>query len=320
MAPRTTDGNTDLFLVDVDSGAPSGRVTTAPQQDVAPLLSPDRRTIAYVQLADDGTGVLRVVATDGTGDRPMFETPPAGCESVLRPAWNPADPSQLAVVCIDGAGTYRLRILGTDGAVVRDLDVGYARFDDVSYSPDGSTLVYWASDGAGGAGLFTWAADGSGEPVQLTDGGAADDGDAVWSPDGEQIAFRRVTGTTADIYLMDADGSDVRPLLVAPGTDQDPTWSPDGARIAFKSDQRRPVRTGREPRVGHRRPTGPSCVSSRRATRGWTTPLPPGVPAERSEPRRGVPRVAAAAVGVRRRGCSRRSPAPAGRRPPRSCG
>ena len=73
--------------------------------------------------------------------------------------------------------------------------------------------------------------------MQLTDGGTVDDGDAVWSPDGEQIAFRRVAGNTVDIYLMNADGSDVRPLLVAPGTDQDPTWSPDGARIAFKSDR-----------------------------------------------------------------------------------
>ena len=148
VAPRTADGNTDLFLVDVDSGGTVGRVTTAPAQDVAPLLSPDRRTIAYVQLAGDGTGVLRVVATDGTGDRPMFETTPAGCDSVLRPAWNPADPNQLAVVCIDGAGTFRLRILGIDGVVVRDLDVGFDRFDDVSFSPDGSTLVYWASDGS----------------------------------------------------------------------------------------------------------------------------------------------------------------------------
>ena len=172
VAPRSADGNTDLFLVDVGTGQTVGRVTTAPLQDVAPLLSPDRRTIAYVQLTAAGTGVLRVVATDGTGDRPMFETTPAGCDSVLRPAWNPTDPNQLAVVCIDGAGTFRLRILGTDGAVVRDLDVGHARFDDVSYSPDGSTLVYWASDGAG-AGLFTWAADGSGTPVQLTDGGTA---------------------------------------------------------------------------------------------------------------------------------------------------
>jgi Tol biopolymer transport system component len=94
------------------------------------------------------------------------------------------------------------------------------------------------------------AADGSGEPVQLTDGGAADDGDAVWSPDGERIAFRRITGSTADIYLMNADGSGVRPLLVSPGTDQDPTWSPDGARIAFQERSGRPLRSGREPRVG----------------------------------------------------------------------
>ena len=240
VAPRTADGNTDLFLVDVDSGATLGRVTTAPQQDVAPLLSPDRRTIAYTQLTDAGGGVLRVVATDGTGDRPMFETPPAGCESVLRPAWNPVDATQLAVVCIDGAGTFRLRILSTDGAVVRDLDVGFDRFDDVSFSPDGSTLVYWATDESAGAALFTRNSDGSGTPVQLTDGGTVDDGDAVWSPDGERIAFRRVIGDRVDIYLMNADGSDVRPLLEAPGTDQDPTWSPDGARIAYKSDRAGP--------------------------------------------------------------------------------
>jgi TolB protein len=110
----------------------------------------------------------------------------------------------------------------------------------VSFSPDGSTLVYWATDGSGGAALFTLAADGSSTPAQLTGGGTADDGDAVWSPDGEQIAFRRVVGNTADIYLMNADGSDVRPLSEAPGTDQDPTWSPDGARIAFKSDRAGP--------------------------------------------------------------------------------
>jgi serine/threonine-protein kinase len=245
VAPRTADGNTDLFLVDVGSGETIGRVTTAPGQDVAPLLSPDRRTIAYLQLTAGGSGVLRVVASDGTGDRPMFGTPPAGCDSVLRPAWNPVDPDQLAVVCIDQAGTFRLRILRTDGTVVRDLDAGHTRFDDVSYSPDGSTLVYWASDGSGGAGLFTLAADVGGQPVQLTAGGATDDADAVWSPDGAQIAFRRVAGNAADIYLMNRDGGDVRPLTVAPGLDQDPTWSPDGTRIAFKSDRPGPSeRTG----------------------------------------------------------------------------
>jgi len=240
VAPRAQNGNTDLFLVDADTGAGVGRVTSDPQQDVAPLLSPDRRTIAYVRLAPDGVGVLRVVATDGTGDRPMFETPPPGCDSVLRPAWNPVDGSRLALVCIDSAGTHGLRIVDVEGAVVRELDVGLSRMDDVSFSPDGATLVYWASDGSTGAALFTLAADGSTEPVQLTDGGAADDGDAVWSPDGEQIAFRRVAGGAVDIYVMAADGSVARALGAGPGTDQDPTWSPDGTRIAFKSDRQGP--------------------------------------------------------------------------------
>jgi WD40-like Beta Propeller Repeat len=87
VAPRTADGNTDLFLVDAGSGATLGRVTTAPEPDVAPLLSPDRRTIAYVQQAGDGAGVLRVVAADGTGDR----RPATGRCSRARPrAANPS--------------------------------------------------------------------------------------------------------------------------------------------------------------------------------------------------------------------------------------
>jgi serine/threonine protein kinase/Tol biopolymer transport system component len=246
VAPRNNGQNTDLYLIDADTGATVGRVTSGPEQDVAPLLSPDRRTIAYVQQTAAGIGVLRVVATDGSGDRPMFATPPPGCDSVLRPAWNPVDANQLALVCIDSAGAWTLRIIGVDGTVLRPIDVGHERVDDLSYSPDGSTLVYWAADGDDGAALFIRAADGTGEATQLTEGVATDDGDAVWSPDGERIAFRRVAGNTADIYVMDADGGNLRALLTAPGTDQDPTWSPDGRRIAFKSD-----RPGPSPRAGN---------------------------------------------------------------------
>jgi Tol biopolymer transport system component len=57
----------------------------------------------------------------------------------------------------------------------------------------------------------------------------------AWSPDGMHIALRIDLGGQSDIYMMDADGSNVRRLTNDPADDVDPTWSPDGCCIAFVS-------------------------------------------------------------------------------------
>lgn len=59
----------------------------------------------------------------------------------------------------------------------------------------------------------------------------------AWSPDGKQIAFTTDRRGTFDIFVMNADGSNQRPLLAGPTEDWWPVWSPDGARIAFSSDR-----------------------------------------------------------------------------------
>jgi Tol biopolymer transport system component len=79
------------------------------------------------------------------------------------------------------------------------------------------------------------AAAGGQAPVRLTDQPPGTDADPAWSPDGQQIAFRRGGGSNADIFLMNPDGSGERPLVTDTGPDSDPTWSPDGSRIAFVS-------------------------------------------------------------------------------------
>ena len=40
-----------------------------------------------------------------------------------------------------------------------------------------------------------------------------------------------------DIYVMNADGSQVRQLVDSPGLDDKPQWSPDGSRIGFATDR-----------------------------------------------------------------------------------
>jgi hypothetical protein len=69
---------------------------------------------------------------------------------------------------------------------------------------------------------------------RLTDGPTTLDNHPAWSPDGSRIAFSRGPDMgPSHIYVMDADGTDVRQLTQGSGSDRNPGWSPDGTRIAF---------------------------------------------------------------------------------------
>jgi len=73
-------------------------------------------------------------------------------------------------------------------------------------------------------------ADG-GDQRNLTRDEAADF-DPDFSPDGSRIVFTSNRGGSADIHIMNADGSDVRRLTIGTGGIS-PKWSPDGNQIAF---------------------------------------------------------------------------------------
>lgn len=53
------------------------------------------------------------------------------------------------------------------------------------------------------------------------------------SPDRTTIAFSSNRDGDFDLYLMDADGSNIRRLTTQPGADGDPAWSPDGSRLVY---------------------------------------------------------------------------------------
>lgn len=59
----------------------------------------------------------------------------------------------------------------------------------------------------------------------------------AWSPDGRQLAFTSNRDGNPELYIMDADGANVRRLTNHPGIDTTPTWSPQGRQIAFTSDR-----------------------------------------------------------------------------------
>jgi dipeptidyl aminopeptidase/acylaminoacyl peptidase len=95
--------------------------------------------------------------------------------------------------------------------------------------PDGDSEVWVVSaDGTGLAKLTTTPDVGTSERFSSQ---------PAWSPNGSQIAFRSDRrDNNGDIWIMDAGGTNVRPLIQTAGDERYPAISPDGTRIAYRSD------------------------------------------------------------------------------------
>jgi Tol biopolymer transport system component len=64
---------------------------------------------------------------------------------------------------------------------------------------------------------------------------AAVEDDPDWSPDGSKLAFISDRTGDVEVFVMDADGSNVDQLTDSAGEDWHPDWSPDGSQILFTS-------------------------------------------------------------------------------------
>ncbi|MDX6269084.1 MAG: eukaryotic-like serine/threonine-protein kinase [Acidobacteriota bacterium] len=71
-------------------------------------------------------------------------------------------------------------------------------------------------------------------PLRLTTE-IAHDWHPDYSPDGQKIAFASNRDGATEIYVMDADGTNVRRLTFNTTEDDCPAWSHDGQKIAFQS-------------------------------------------------------------------------------------
>jgi serine/threonine-protein kinase len=244
LSSRVVDGATNLYQVDAADGVVGDQITSNAPGPAYPILSPDRGSMIFVQAGGAGGSSLLTAAVDGSGQRDLLNQRPAGCDSFLRPAWNPIDQTVIALPCVS-AGTTTVHLIAVDSQTDSGvIDLGFPFVDDLTFAPDGATVAFWAADSAQAQGtIYLRPADGSGRATMLAapESGSSD-ADPAFSPDGTKIAFRRLVTepggqVTAHIVVVGVDGSNPTQLTDGQFADQDPIWSPDGQHIAFKSNR-----------------------------------------------------------------------------------
>ncbi|WP_170315455.1 Hsp70 family protein [Nakamurella deserti] len=254
IAALDVDGVQGLYPVDTVTGAIGVRLPTASVEKAT--VSPDRRSMVYLRAFDGGTE-LRVIGTDGSGDRPLFAIRHPECQRYYTPAWSPTDPDLVAAACAvtrpnaekpnqAAQDVFSMLVFSvSDGSVVTRIPVDFDWYDGLSFSADGTRLAFfgWAWNDTH-LSLYDVAADGSERsPTRLTDD--HEDFDPVYSPEtgSSAIAFRRLTdpGDGRPVYDIDVlDTGSAAPRRVPTDSDDneiDPSWSPDGSRLVYRSSR-----------------------------------------------------------------------------------
>ncbi len=235
------DGDLDIYLVNPD-GSNLQRLTKG-KEAWEPDWSPDRTKILFTSTLHGGEEEVYVMDADGSNIHRLTHTPGEGTSSWAAD-WSP-DGKQIAFTSNrdgspegwDGNDIY---VMDADGSNIRRLTREDGGDGSSAWSPDGRTLAFMSSrDDKSRSEIYVVTVDGS-KAWRLTHDkrGAAR---PAWSPDGERIAFmstrsNRKQAYDADeieIYVMDADGTNIQRLTHRPGPDGHPDWSPDGSEIVF---------------------------------------------------------------------------------------
>jgi len=200
--PSIQPGPRGLMIRNVASGE-ERQLTNYGMSELATTsaFSRDSRMIAFRVFKRPDAQDLRIIRTDGTGERVIFEN-----ENVTASHphdWSPDGKHVLAVLTKKDR-TQQISIISVSDRSVRRIKTSDWRLgppDDALFSLDGRHIVYdqLQQEGASAADIFLLAADGSRE-VRLVEH-PADDRVVGWAPDG-RLLFTSNRSGTRDLYAL----------------------------------------------------------------------------------------------------------------------
>lgn len=214
-----SDSMTVLTVADASGGVLEEFSENFPSAIPTITWAPDGSALAVAPTSVDC--MVRLLQLDGSPERSLD----VGCNGfdVVSLAWSP-DGGRLAFVALDesetqtSAFTY-VGVTDFDAPGTSAQPAGCEGHlpSEVAWSPDGSRLAVADS----GIEVFDLAAS---TCTRLTD--EPTDASPSWSPDGTRIAFSSRRDGNAEIYVMQADGSNITRLTRSPSDDFAPSWRP----------------------------------------------------------------------------------------------
>ena len=209
-----------------------------------PTWSPDRSEILFTSQLHGGEEEVYVMDADGSNMRRLTNTPGDNTSSWAAD-WSPDGEQIVFNSNRDGSDLgwdgEELYVMAADGSNVRRLTRRLGFDSSPAWSPDGTKIAFMRSavgEQEGRSDIYVIQPDGTNLQRLTRDARA---GRPSWSPDGERIAFmsarsnrkQAYDGAEYEIFVMDADGTNIQRLTHRPYADGHPDWSPDGTKIVF---------------------------------------------------------------------------------------
>ncbi len=217
MFASNRKGTFDIYLM-VFGQRELFQITSNLGNIISPDFSPDGAQVIFANQAGDTPPAIWMVNLNGSDPHLFY----AGPGAIVAVAWSPDGRTIAYAMEADLSSQYQIFLMDVDGTNQRQLTNGMEGIGgSLSWSPDSQSLLIYAGP-VGGRDIFRIDAA-TGALTQLTDGG--NNASPCYSPDGMLIVFNSLRNNgQADLYIMNADGSNQRQLTNHPEPDWQPRW------------------------------------------------------------------------------------------------